>query len=192
MARVVVINWVTLDGVMQGPGREDEDTREGFDRGGWAAPYSEETVGAKFGERMSGDHRWLFGRRSYEELLASWNRQGGPFKDALNEKHKFVASSDPSAKLDWPNSSLLGGDAAAAVNELREMGEGNLIILGSGVLIGSLMEADAIDEYVIAIAPLVLGKGRRLFSVGVETPLSLVECTATRSGAIVASYVPAR
>ena len=95
MGKVNVMNWVTLDGVMQGPGRPDEDTRDGFEHGGWAVPYSEEATGAKMGERMGGDHAWLFGRRTYEELLASWNAQGGPFKDALNNTPKFVTSSNP-------------------------------------------------------------------------------------------------
>src|SRR5215217_5062243 len=100
MGKVIVMNAVTLDGVMQGPGRPDEDTRDGFARGGWASAYSDEAMAAKMGERMSGDRAFLFGRRTYEELLASWNAQGGPFKDALNNTPKFVASNNPEASLD--------------------------------------------------------------------------------------------
>jgi dihydrofolate reductase len=84
MGRVVVTNHVTLDGVMQGPGRPDEDTRGGFAHGGWAFPRSDDAIVAKTGERMGRDRAFLFGRRTYEQLLASWNAQGGPFKDALN------------------------------------------------------------------------------------------------------------
>ena len=82
--KVVVTNWVTLDGVMQAPGRPDEDTRDGFTHGGWAVPYSDPMVTATMGERMSARFEWLLGRRSYEDLLESWNAQGGPFRDALN------------------------------------------------------------------------------------------------------------
>ena len=101
MGRVVVINHVTLDGVMQGPGRPDEDTRGGFRHGGWAAARSDNVVGAKVSEWMSGDHALLLGRRSYEDTLAAWNRMGGPFKDALNQAPKYVASRSPSTS--WPS-----------------------------------------------------------------------------------------
>ena len=192
MGKVIVMNWVTLDGVMQAPGSADEDTRDGFSRGGWAAPYSEEEMGNKMGERMTGDYAWLFGRRSYEGLLAAWNARGGPFKDALNNTHKYVASSRSSAELDWPNSTLLTGDVPSAVAELKNTFESNLVILGSGVLIASLIGAGLIDEFLLMIAPLVLGSGRRLFPDGVQASLRLLDCTATSTGAIVASYEPVR
>jgi dihydrofolate reductase len=192
MGKVIVMNWVTLDGVMQGPGRPDEDTRDGFEHGGWAAPYSDEATGAKMGERMGGDRAFLFGRRTYEELLASWNAQGGPFKDALNNTRKFVASNDPEARLDWPNSTLLRGDASAAVADLKQSSEANLVIMGSGVLIGSLMAADLIDEYLLMIAPVVLGTGRRLFDGGTHAPLRLVESSTTSKGVLITTYEPAR
>jgi dihydrofolate reductase len=192
MGKVIVMNWVTLDGVMQAPGSADEDTRDGFSRGGWAAPYSVEEMGKKMGERMTGDYAWLFGRRSYEGLLAAWNARGGPFKDALNNTHKYVASSRSSAELNWPNSTLLTGDVPSAVAELKNTFESNLVILGSGVLIGSLIGAGLIDEYLLMIAPLLLGSGRRLFADGVQASLRLLDCTATSTGAIVASYEPVR
>ena len=192
MGKVIVMNWVTLDGVMQGPGRPDEDTRDGFEHGGWAVPYSDEATGAKMGERMGGDHAWLFGRRTYEDLLASWNAQGGPFKGALNNTPKFVTSSNPATSLDWPNSTLLHGDVPAAVAELKESSGANLVIMGSGELIGSLMAADVIDEYLLMIAPLVLGTGRRLFTDGVQASLRLVESATTRTGVVMATYERAR
>ena len=110
MGKVIVMNGVSLDGVMQGPGRADEDTRDGFTHGGWAIPYSDGAIVAKMGERMGEDRAWLFGRRTYEQLLATWNTRGGPFKDALNNTRKFVASSSPATRLEWPNSTLLSGD----------------------------------------------------------------------------------
>jgi dihydrofolate reductase len=192
MGKVIVMNGVTLDGVMQSPGRPDEDMRDGFEHGGWAVPYSDEATVAKMGERMGEDRAWLFGRRTYEQLLASWNERGGPFKDALNDTRKFVASSNPEARLDWPNSTLLHGDVPAAVAELKESSPANLVIMGSGILIGSLMAADVIDEYLLLIAPLVLGTGRRLFAGGVQASLRLVESGATGTGVLMATYERAR
>ena len=192
MGKVIVMNWVTLDGVMQGPGRTDEDTRDGFSHGGWATAYSDEATVAKVGERMGGDRAFLFGRRTYEDLLASWNAQGGPFKDALNDTPKFVTSSNRATSLDWPNSTLLHGDVPAAVAELKESSGANLVIMGSGELIGSLMAADVIDEYLLMIAPLVLFTGRRLFTDGVQASLGLLESATTRTGVVLATYERAR
>ena len=188
MGKVIVTNYLTLDGVMQAPGRADEDTRDGFEHGGWATPYSDEATVAKMGERMGEDRAWLFGRRTYEQLLASWNARGGPFKDAFNNTQKFVASHDPDARLEWPNSTLLTGDVPAAVADLKRNSTANLVILGSGVLIGSLMAADVIDEYLLMIAPLVLGSGRRLFAADTRASLRLVECVTSATGVVMATY----
>jgi dihydrofolate reductase len=188
MGKVIVMNWVTLDGVMQSPGRPDEDTRDGFEHGGWATPYSNQAIGAAMGERMGRDYAWLFGRWSYEELLASWNAQGGPFKDALNNTQKYVATSNAATRLEWPNSTLAHGDVPAAVADLKQGSGANLVIMGSGVLIGSLMAADLIDEYLLMIAPLVLGSGRRMFTDGAQASLRLVDSRSTSTGALIAIY----
>jgi len=187
------MNQVTLDGVMQGPGRPDEDTRDGFQHGGWAVPRGDEAMVVKMGERMGGDRAFLLGRRTYEDLLASWNAKGGPFKEALNNARKYVASSNPATRLDWPNSTLLRGDIPAAVADLKQTSDTNLVIMGSGVLIGSLMAADLIDEYLLMIHPLVLGTGRRLFTDGSPVaPLRLVDgVTTTTTGVVIATYQPA-
>jgi dihydrofolate reductase len=196
MGKVIVMNWVTLDGVMQGPGRAEEDTRDGFTHGGWGVPYSDEAAVAKAGERLTeltgGNFAWLFGRRSYEEMLTYWNSQGGPFKDPLNNTRKYIASSNPEAKLDWPNSTLLRGDVPAAVADLKQSSNANLVIMGSGMLIGALMAADLIDEYLLMIAPLVLGTGRRMFPDGVHAPLRLTDSATTSTGVVIATYQPAR
>jgi dihydrofolate reductase len=193
MGRIIVMNHLTLDGVMQGPGRPDEDMRGGFERGGWAVPRAgDPAIGARMGERMGGDHAFLFGRRTYEDLLATWNARGGPFKDALNDTPKYVASTDPAARLDWPNSTLLHGDVPAAVANLGKESRANLVIMGSGVLIDSLMGAGLIDEYLLMIHPLVLGAGRHLFPGGRQASLQLVDCMTTASGVLIATYEPAR
>jgi dihydrofolate reductase len=188
MGKVIVMNAVSLDGVMQGPGRSDEDTRDGFERGGWAIPYSDEAMIAKMGDRMGGERAFLFGRRTYEQLLASWNAQGGPFKDALNRAPKYVASSNPATTLEWPNSTLLHGDVPATVADLKQSSSANLVIMGSGVLIHSLMAADLIDEYLLMIAPVVLGTGRRLFAGGTHAPLRLLDSSTTKPGVLIATY----
>ncbi len=188
MGKVIVMNSVSLDGVMQGPGRPDEDTRDGFELGGWGIPYGDDAVVSKMGERMGADRAFLFGRRTYEQLLSSWNARGGPFKDALNDTRKYVASGSPETRLDWPNSTLLHGDVPAAVTELKRSAGTNLVIMGSGVLIGSLIAADVIDEYLLMIAPLVLGTGRKLFPPGVQASLRLIESVATRTGVVLATY----
>lgn len=188
MSRVIVINGVTLDGVMQSPGRQDEDTRGGFDHGGWAVAGANEAMTAKMGERMGADRAFLFGRRTYEELLSYWNAQGGPFKDALNGTQKYVASSEPATELAWANSTLLSGDVATAVAELKRSGSANLAVMGSGVLIRSLMAADLVDEYLLMVHPLVLGNGRRLFAGVPATSLRLTDCTSTDTGVLLATY----
>ena len=188
MGKVIVTNWVTLDGVMQAPGRPNEDTRDGFTRGGWATPYSDPVVGAKMGERMTGGFEWLFGRRTYEDLLATWTAQGGPFKDSLENTAKHVVSRDAGTTLRWPNSELIHGDVFAAVAALKRRSDANLVIMGSGVLVGSLAAAGVIDEYVLMIAPVVLGEGRRLFGDGTHATLRLLDCTPTGTGAVIATY----
>ena len=188
MGKVIVMNHLTLDGVMQGPGRADEDTRDGFAHGGWAVPGGDEAILTKMGERMGGDRAFLFGRRTYEDLLASWNAQGGPFKDALNNSPKYVASTTLEEPLPWPNSTLLRGDTVDALRALKAQSGGVLAIMGSGVLIGSLMAANLIDEYLLMIHPLVLGTGRRLFPEGVQVPLRLADSLITSTGVVIASY----
>jgi dihydrofolate reductase len=191
--RLVVINHVTLDGVMQAPGKPDEDTRGGFRHGGWGVPRSDDVLRNALGKRMGRpDGGLLLGRWSYEELLASWNAQGGPYKDALNTAPKYVVSSDPATTLDWPNSSLLHGDIPTAVADLKQRYPGDLVIMGSGQLIRSLLPHGLIDEYLLMIHPLVLGSGRRLFEPDNHvTELRLVDSTVTTKGVILATYQPA-
>jgi dihydrofolate reductase len=195
LGRIVVMNHVTLDGVMQGPGRPDEDTRNGFTHGGWGqrSATDGDMAGKAMGERMAaggGLAGWLFGRRTYEDLLETWNARGGPFKEGLNNAPKFVASTTLKEPLPWPNSTLLHGHTTEAVGALKEQFEGVLAIMGSGELIGSLMAADLIDEYLLMIHPLVLGSGRRLFSENVNVRMRLTDSVATETGIVIATYEP--
>ena len=190
--RVLVVNHITLDGVMQGPGRPDEDTRHGFRQGGWAQRAAEDpAIGPALGERMGREFSWLFGRRSYEDMLGHWNEAGGPFRDGLNQTVKYVASSNPDADLPWPNSRLLSGDVLAAVADLRERPGGNLVIMGSGQLIRSLLPHGLVDELFLMIHPLVLGSGQRMFGASDDRlSLTLVDSAVTSTGVIMATYCP--
>jgi dihydrofolate reductase len=191
--RLVVINHITLDGVMQAPGRPDEDTRGGFRHGGWAIPGNDEVMNRALGERMGRpDGGLLLGRRSYEEMLASWNARGGPYKDALNAAPKYVASTSAATRLEWPNSTLVHGDIPAAVADLKQASTGDLVIMGSGQLIRSLLPYGLIDEYLLMIYPLVLGSGQRLFDHHDHpAKLRLLASTPTTTGVIIATYQPA-
>ena len=191
------MNHMSLDGVMQGPGRPDEDTRDGFTQGGWGhrSASAGDAAAKAMGERMAaggGLAGWLFGRWTYQELLRHWNAQGGPFKDALNNSPKYVVSATLAAPLPWPNSTLLCGNVADAVRALKARTNGVLAIMGSGELIGSLMAADLIDEYLLMVHPLVLGNGRRLFPEKMSVPLRLIGSVTTPSGVLIATYEPVR
>jgi dihydrofolate reductase len=189
MGRVVVMNHVTLDGVMQAPGRPDEDRRDGFEHGGWSIPNNDDVIGAALGERMADSGGLLLGRRTYEDLLSYWNTQESPFKDALNMARKYVASRTLSEPLPWPNTTLLDGDVADAVAKLKNEPGKDLQIMGSGALIQSLMPRGLIDEYLLMIHPLVLGSGRRLFAGGtLATNLRLVDTKTAATGVVIATY----
>ena len=198
MSRIVVMNHVTLDGVMQAPGRPEEDTRSGFTHGGWAhlSETPDDAVGKAMSERMAaggGLAGWLFGRRTYEDLLSYWNQQpDSPFGPMLNNSPKYVASTTLTEPLPWPNSTLLQGDIADAVGALKAKSDGVLATMGSGKLIGSLMAGGLIDEYLLMIHPLVLGSGRRLFSEGVHVSLRLTDSVTTATGVVIATYEPVR
>ena len=191
MSRVVVINHVTLDGVMQAPGRANEDTRGGFADGGWAGPNVDEVVNAAMGARMPRSRGLVLGRRSYEDMLGYWNTQDSPFKDALNSAPKYVASRTLREPLPWPNSTLLSGDVAEAVADLRREPGKDLNVMGSGELIQTLMRHGLIDEYLLLVHPLVLGAGRRLFADGgPPASLRLVDSTVSTTGILIATYQP--
>ena len=189
--KITVVCNLTLDGVMQAPGRPDEDTRGGFSHGGWGVPYNDEVMAAEMGKRMAQGGSLLFGRRTYEDFYSVWpKRQDNPFTPVLNKAHKYVASRTLHEPLPWQNSTLLKGDAADAVADLKRKSEENIGILGSGDLVSSLMRRNLVDEFLLLIHPLVLGTGRRLFTDGSLTRLRLVSSVPTTKGVIIATYVP--
>ncbi len=189
MRRVVVVNNVTLDGVMQAPARADEDPRGDFRHGGLAQRNTDEVMGRVMGERMARRGALILGRRTYEDFYAVWpKRTDNPFTDRLNSVQKYVASRTLTEPLPWSNSTLLQGDAADAVADLTQQPGEDLGILGSGELIHSLMRLNLIDEWVLLIHPLILGSGRRLFPEGATATLRLVDSVPTTTGVIIATY----
>jgi dihydrofolate reductase len=195
VSQVIVINSVTVDGVMQGPGRPDEDPRGGFTSGGWAAEAMNDEVQAAVNERVrqAGGLRLLLGRRSYEGMLGYWNTQEHPFKEGLNNAPKYVASTTMRDPAPFPNTTLLASDVPGAVSALKQRPGNDLVVMGSGELINTLMPHGLIDEYMLIIHPRVLGVGRRLFREG-ATPLGLTLLSArpTSTGALIAVYRPRR
>ena len=194
MAKIVVTNHVTLDGVMQAPGRPDEDTRGGFEHGGWAIPRNDEVMGRVMGERMAEGGPLLLGRLTYEDFYDFWpKRTDNPFTHVLNNVQKYVVSTTLSEPLPWSNSTLIRGDVPAAVADLKARSDKNVGVLGSGALIETLRQHDLIDEYVLMIHPLVLGSGRRLFSeAGPPATLELLDSVTTTTGVVIATYGAAK
>jgi len=192
MRQITVFNSISLDGVMQAPGRPDEDRRGGFQHGGWAVGYADPVMASFAGEGMARDGGLLFGRRTYEDFYSVWpNRTDNPFTDILNRRQKYVASRTLAEPLPWQNSTLLKGDAVEAVATLKQESDQDLLILGSGELIRSLMPRQLIDRFILLIHPLVLGSGRRLFAdVGYLQALKLVESKPTSTGVLIATYQP--
>ena len=188
MSKVVVLNHLTLDGVMQAPGRPDEDVRGDFAHGGWARPRGDSVSEAFGGIAEVGG--LLFGRRTYEDFFSFWPKQtNNPFTPVLNSTQKYVVSTTLEEPLPWSNSTLLIGDAADAVAKLKQQLDKNLLMMGSGELIQSLMRRNLVDEYVLLIHPLVLGTGRRLFAQGSPTTaLQLIGTKTTMSGVLIATY----
>lgn len=191
MGKVIVNNSITLDGVMQAPGRPDEDRRGGFEFGGWAVPYSDEVMGKVMGERMAKGSAMLFGRRTYEDFASVWPKRTdpNPFTEVLNKTQKYVVSRSLKEPLEWQNSTLLEGDAVDSVTKLKKELDTDLVILGSGELIRALMPRRLIDQFVLLIHPLVLGKGQHLFDGGgPPSAFKVTDTTTTTKGVVIATY----
>jgi dihydrofolate reductase len=190
MRNVSVFNNVTLDGVMQAPAGKNEDTRGGFERGGWALPYDDAVKGQVAGEGMAKGGDLLFGRRTWQHMFKAWHgRTDNPFTEVLDRSRKYVASRSLKEPLEWENSTLLNGDAADAVAQLKQTPGNDLTILGSGELIRALMRRDLIDQFILLIHPLVLGSGRRLFADdGTAATFRLARSVPTTTGVVIATY----
>jgi dihydrofolate reductase len=190
MSKIVVVENLSLDGVMQAPGRADEDPRGGFEHGGWALPYDDSAKGRIMAGGMAQAGPLLFGRTTYEDFFKVWpKRKDNPFTEVLDNAQKYVASTTLTEPLPWKNSTLLEGDAADAMARLKEQPGKHIVVLGSGELVRSLMRRNLIDEYVLLIHPVILGSGRRLFAGdGAFAALRLVDAQTTTTGVVIATY----
>ena len=192
--RLTTVTNVTVDGVMQGLGGPEEDASGGFERGGWALPLFDDEAGAYLGQVYQRADAFLLGRRTYDIFAGYWRLvedPGNPIASALNSRPKYVASTtltDP----EWAGTTVLSGDVATAVRELKSGNEGELQVHGSGALIRRLLLDGLVDEIVLLVYPVVVGQGTRLFpDRGPDTALHLVESRATSGGVTVQVYRPA-
>jgi dihydrofolate reductase len=188
MRELVVLTFLTLDGVMQAPGGPEEDPDAGFDHGGWSFGYWDEQLEQAMGESMSTPFDLVLGRKTYEIFAAFWPHTDQAGADLLNNATKHVASTTLTS-LDWQNSQLIEGDAAGGIRALKEQDGPELQVHGSANLIQTLLEHGLVDEFRLKIYPVVLGGGKRLFDGGtVPAGLELASSQVTPSGVIVATY----
>jgi dihydrofolate reductase len=191
MTRVVVSEFLTLDGVMQAPGGPDEDRVGDFRHGGWQMPYLDEVAGEAVTTGIEASGGFLLGRRTYQIFAAFWPDQPAedPIAAALNGLPKHVASTTLEEPLKWSNSTLIRGDVAEAVAKLKQPPGKDLVVIGSGLLAQTLMQRDLVDEYQLMIHPVVLGTGKRLFGAGGgKIPLKLVDTKTTGTGVLILTY----
>jgi dihydrofolate reductase len=192
MRQLIVMEFVTLDGVMQGLGSPDEDRDGGFAYGGWGAPYGDDILQAAALEGMQTTSGYLFGRRTYEKMAAFWPQQPdtNPMAAHLNATPKYVASrSLGDAALAWPNSRVLDGELVPALRALQAEGDGAIAVLGSGALVQQLTSLDLVNGYRLFLHPLLLGGGKRLFDhLDQPQPLQLVSVQQTTTGVVMLSY----
>jgi dihydrofolate reductase len=194
--RIVISDFMSLDGVVQAPGGREEDTDGGFQHGGWSMPFFDpDTMGAAIGEAMEKTEALLFGRRTWQTMAAAWpERAGDAFADQMNEIRKYVVSRTfNESDLTWANTTLLpSDDAIGAVRKLRDEPGGDIQVMGSSSLAAQLVENDLVDEYRLMIEPIMLGGGKTLFpSDGQARKLELVGTKSTATGVLVCTYRPA-
>ena len=194
MRKIVVLTFVSLDGVMQAPGGPDEDKSGDFSFGGWTFPYFDDVLGSVMAEQMKPPFDLLLGKKTYEIFAAHWPKQNEdtePGAKVLNEANKYVVSELP-IDLSWQHSQLLTGDTVAKIKALKA-GEGpNLQVHGSSNLIQTLLKHDLVDELWLKIFPVTLGEGKRLFGEGtVPAAYTLLSCTSSPKGVIVANFARA-
>lgn len=196
--RIVLTEFMSIDGVVQAPGGADEDTDGGFRHGGWSSPFFDpEVMGGTIGEGMATTEALLFGRRTWDVMAAAWpDRAGDPFADEMNAFRKYVVSRTldaGEAASRWNNTVLLGGDdALGAVAGLRdEAGDRALRVWGSSSLARQLVERNLVDEYELMLEPILLGGGKSIFPTdGNARPLELVSVKQAKTGVLICTYRP--
>jgi dihydrofolate reductase len=194
MRKIIVHEFITLDGVIQAPGGADEDTDGGFVHGGWTLPYWHDDIGKHFFEAIAQADTLLLGRKTWQIHGEAFEPMpaGDPFGDVMNGIRKVVVSATLKSAADWRNSTLISSNVVEEVRKLKEQPGKNILIDGSSVLIHTLAENDLVDEYSLHVYPLVLGSGKRLFPDGKRIDLELIESQALPTGVVFQRYQPAK
>jgi dihydrofolate reductase len=190
LRKLMVTTFVSLDGVMQGPGGSDEDRDGGFEHGGWSVPHFDQGLIQLMTELTSRAGALLLGRRTYDIFAASWPLAAAddPIGSKLNSVPKYVASRTLDT-VSWQNSTLLTGDVADAVGKLKQGVGGEIQVHGSGALVQTLIEHDLVDEFHVLVFPVLLGSGKRLFAEGtIPAGLKLVSTTTSSTGVVTGTY----
>jgi dihydrofolate reductase len=193
MRKLIVHEFITLDGVIQAPGGADEDTDGGFTHGGWTWPYWHDDIGAIMFKSLAEADTLLLGRKTWQTHGGAFEPMpaGDPFGDVMNGFHKYVVSTTLQSASGWRNSTVIRDNVVEAVRQLKAQPGKNIVLDGSSVLAHTLAENDLVDEYDLHVYPLVLGTGKRLFPEGKRIALKLVESQALPTGVVYQRYQPA-
>jgi len=194
MRKIIVSEFVSLDGVMQAPGGAEEDTDGGFRQGGWTQPYWHDDIGAHFFEEIGKSDAFLLGRKTWQEHGQAFEPMpaGDPFGDVMNGMRKYVVSSTLKSVAAWRNSTLISGDVVAAVRKLKAESGKDIYVDGSSVLVHTLVQQDLVDEYSLLVYPLVLGSGKRVFPDDLRINLKFIESRSFPTGVTLMRYQPVR
>jgi len=194
MRKLIVAEFITLDGVIQAPGGANEDTDGGFQHGGWTHPYWHDEIGVHFDQAMQQADALLLGRRTWQIHGGAFEPMpaGDPFGAVMNGIAKYVVSTTLKSAAAWRNSTIISSNVIETVRNLKQQPGKNILIDGSSVLMHTLIQADLVDEYLLHVYPLVLGGGKRLFPGGKRVNLTLVESQALPTGVVFQRYRPAR
>jgi dihydrofolate reductase len=194
MRKIIVHEFITLDGVIQAPGGANEDTEGGFVHGGWTMPYWHDDIGKQFFQTMAEADTLLLGRRTWQTHGEAFEPMpaGDPFGDAMNSIRKVVVSTTLKSGAAWRNSTIISRNVVDEVRKLKEGSGKNILTDGSSVLIHTLAENDLVDDYMLHVYPLVLGSGKRLFPEGKRTNLKLIESRALPTGVVFQHYQPVK
>ena len=191
MRKLIVAEFITLDGVIQAPGGKDEDTDGGFQHGGWTMPYWHDDIGTHFFQAMSQADALLLGRKTWQIHGGAFEpMESDPFGDVMNGIAKYVVSTTLKSASAWRNSTLISGNVVEAVRELKRQPGKDILMDGSSVLIHTLVQEDLIDEYDLHVYPLVLGSGKQLFPKSKRVNLKFIESQALATGVVYQRYQP--
>lgn len=194
MRKLIVAEFVTLDGVMQAPGGAEEDTEGGFVHGGWTWPYWHDDIGAHFFQSISQCDAFLLGRKTWQIHGGAFEPMavGDPFGDVMNNMQKYVVSTTLQSTTEWRNSTLINQNVVEEVHKLKEQPGKDIYVDGSSVLVHTLAQHDLVDEYSLLVYPVVLGSGKCVFPDGLRVNLKLIESKPFPSGVVLQRYQPNR